>query len=56
MLGYAAAEVVNRITPADIPDPREDRAPKALSDELATPITRLRALVFKASRGIEDIP
>jgi PAS domain S-box-containing protein len=57
MLGYAAAEVVNRITPADISDPQEliVRA-NALSHELATPITPgFEALVFKASRGIEDI-
>jgi len=57
MLGYAAADVVNRITPADISDPQEliVRA-KALSLELATPITPgFEALVFKASRGIEDI-
>ena len=57
MLGYAAADVVNRITPADISDPQEliVRA-KALSAELATPITPgFEALVFKASRGIEDI-
>ena len=56
MLGYAAADVVNRITPADISDPQEliVRA-KALSLELATPITPgFEALVFKASRGIED--
>jgi PAS domain S-box-containing protein len=57
MLGYAAADVVNKITPADISDPREviTRA-AALSAELATPITPgFQALVFKASRGIEDI-
>ena len=57
MLGYAAADVVNRITPADISDPQElvTRA-KALSQELATPITPgFEALVFKASHGIEDI-
>ena len=57
MLGYAAADVVNRITPADISDPQEliVRA-TALSLELATPITPgFEALVFKASRGIEDI-
>src|SRR5688572_6023821 len=57
MLGYAAADVVNRITPADISDPQEVivRA-KALSLELGTPITPgFEALVFKASRGIEDI-
>jgi PAS domain S-box-containing protein len=57
MLGYTAAEVVNKITPADISDPREviDRA-TALSLELATPIAPgFEALVFKASRGIEDI-
>jgi PAS domain S-box-containing protein len=57
MLGYAAADVVNRITPADISDPQEVIArAKALSVELATPITPgFEALVFKASRGIEDI-
>ncbi|MDQ0654260.1 sensor histidine kinase [Pseudomonas cedrina] len=57
MLGYAAADVVNRITPADISDPIElvTRA-AALSQELDTPITPgFEALVFKASRGIEDI-
>jgi diguanylate cyclase (GGDEF)-like protein/PAS domain S-box-containing protein len=57
MLGYTAAEVVNKITPADISDPHEviTRA-KALSAELGTPITPgFEALVFKASRGIEDI-
>src|SRR5947209_7554767 len=57
MLGYMAAEVINKITPADISDPREviTRA-AALSIELATPITPgFEALVFKASRGIEDI-
>jgi PAS domain S-box-containing protein len=57
MLGYAAVEVVDRITPADISDPHEviTRA-KALSAELGTTITPgFEALVFKASRGIEDI-
>jgi PAS domain S-box-containing protein len=57
MLGYAAAEVMNKITPADISDPQELIArAKALSVELATPITPgFEALVFKASREIEDI-
>jgi PAS domain S-box-containing protein len=57
MLGYAAADVMNKITPADISDPQEVIArAKALSAELATPITPgFQALVFKASRGIEDI-
>ena len=57
MLGYTAAEVMNKITPADISDPQEVIArAKALSIELATPITPgFEALVFKASRGIEDI-
>ncbi len=57
MLGYAAADVMNKITPADISDPQEVIArAKALSVELATPITPgFEALVFKASRGIEDI-
>jgi PAS domain S-box-containing protein len=57
MLGYTAAEVMNKITPADISDPQEVIArAKALSVELATPIAPgFEALVFKASRGIEDI-
>ncbi|MBK8738870.1 MAG: PAS domain S-box protein [Betaproteobacteria bacterium] len=57
MLGYAAAEVMNKITPADISDPQEVIArAKALSVELSTPIAPgFEALVFKASRGIEDI-
>ena len=57
MLGYAASDVMNKITPADISDPQEviERA-EALSVELGTPITPgFEALVFKASRGIEDI-
>jgi hypothetical protein len=57
MLGYTAAEVMNKITPADISDPQEVIArAAALSLELGTPITPgFEALVFKASRGIEDI-
>jgi PAS domain S-box-containing protein len=57
MLGYSAAEVMNQITPADISDPRELVArAKALTAELGTEITPgFAALVFKASRGIEDI-
>jgi PAS domain S-box-containing protein len=57
MLGYTAAEVMNKITPADISDSQEVIArAKALSVELGTPITPgFEALVFKASRGIEDI-
>jgi len=57
MLGYTAAEVMNKITPADISDPQEVIArAKTLSVELGTPITPgFEALVFKASRGIEDI-
>ncbi len=57
MLGYTAADVLNKITPADISDPQEVVArAKALSQELATPIRPgFEALVFKASRGIEDI-
>src|SRR5438067_423922 len=57
MLGYTAAEVMNKITPAEISDPQEVIArAKALSVELGTRITPgFEALVFKASRGIEDI-
>ncbi|MEM5505845.1 PAS domain S-box protein [Shewanella frigidimarina] len=57
MLGYSAIEVVDNITPAEISDPQEIIArAKALSVELSTPIEPgFDALVFKATRGIEDI-
>ena len=57
MLGYRAAEVVNKISPSDIHDPQEvrDRA-EALTLELCTTIAPgFEALAFKASREIEDI-
>ena len=57
MLGYTAAEVLNRITPADISDHQElvQRA-LVMSAEFSTTIAPgFEALVFKASRGIEDI-
>lgn len=57
MLGYVAADVLNKITPADITDPQEliVRA-NELSMELATTIKPgFEALVYKASRGIEDV-
>ena len=57
MLGYSAADVVDRITPADISDPQEVIArARTLTAERDTPISPgFEALVFKASRGIEDI-
>ena len=57
MLGYAAADVINKITPADISDPEEVIArADSLSAELSASIAPgFEALVFKASRGIEDI-
>ncbi len=57
MLGYAAVDVMNTLTPADISDPDEVIArADALSQELGTHIQPgFEALVFKASRGIEDI-
>ncbi|MDB5479120.1 MAG: multi-sensor hybrid histidine kinase [Caulobacteraceae bacterium] len=57
MLGYAAADVINIITPADISDPQELIVRgQALSLEAKSPIKPgFEALVFKASRGIEDI-
>ena len=57
MLGYTAAEVVNRISPSDIHDQQEVTArANALSRELETSIAPgFEALAFKASRGIEDI-
>ncbi|WP_410482717.1 PAS domain S-box protein [Undibacterium sp. Jales W-56] len=57
MLGYRAVDVVDKITPTGISDEEEviTRA-AALSLELDTTITPgFEALVFKASRGIEDI-
>ena len=57
MLGYNAADVVDKITPAGISDAKELVArAAALSVEFNTEITPgFEALVFKASRGIEDI-
>jgi PAS domain S-box-containing protein len=57
MLGYSAADVVDKVTPAEISD-RQELVTRAatLSRELNTPIAPgFEALVFKASRGIEDI-
>tara|TARA_R110002074_G_scaffold228259_2_gene399808 strand:- start:3385 stop:6213 length:2829 start_codon:yes stop_codon:yes gene_type:complete len=57
MLGYAAVDVINKITPATISDPDELvlRA-KALSVEFDTLIKPgFETLVYKAARGIEDI-
>jgi PAS domain S-box-containing protein len=57
MLGYRAAEVVNRLGPSDLHDPSEVTArAQALSLELDTTIAPgFEALAFKASRGLEDI-
>ncbi|PLY40594.1 hybrid sensor histidine kinase/response regulator [Janthinobacterium sp. ROICE36] len=57
MLGYAASDVVDKLTPAGISDAQEIIArAAALSAELDTVITPgVEALVFKATRGIEDI-
>jgi len=56
MLGYPAAEVINKINPSDIHDPQEVMArAEALSLELGTTIMPgFEALAFKASRGIDD--
>jgi len=57
MLGYSAAEVVDRITPADLSDADELVARAgALTAEFQTPISSgFDVLAFKAARGIEDI-
>ena len=57
MLGYTAEEVVNQVTPAQMHDPEEIILRAAqLSLEFGTTIKPgFEALVFKASRGIEDI-
>lgn len=57
MLGYDAADVVDRITPAELSDPLElVKRAQMLSTEFGRPIAPgFEALVFKASRGIEDI-
>ena len=57
LLGYTTAEVINKLTPADLHDPEEviERA-KMLSLEFGTPIAPgFDALVFKAARRIEDV-
>ncbi len=56
MLGYAASDVVNRISPSDILDPGEVRArAESLSVELGTKVAQgFEAMTFKASRGMED--
>jgi PAS domain S-box-containing protein len=57
MLGYTAAEVVNRMTAVDLHSPEgvAERA-AALSAEFGKPIAAgFETLVFKAARGLEDV-
>ena len=56
LLGYAAADVVNTLSPSDLHDPEEIIARAAvLSEEFATAIKPgFGAMTFKASLGIED--
>ena len=57
MLGYTAAEVVDKMTPADISDRHEliSRA-NAMSSEMGEPILPgFETMVYKAMRGMEDI-
>ena len=56
LLGYAAAEVVNKLCPDDFHDPEEVVArAAALSAEFVTAIKPgFGAMTFKASRGLED--
>lgn len=57
MLGYSAADVLNKLTLADISDPQEMQArAQALSIEFGTAVTPgIEALAFKSALGIEDI-
>jgi PAS domain S-box-containing protein len=57
MLGYAAAEVVDKLTPADISDRQELESRAAdLSHEMGEAIgSGFESMIFKALRGIEDI-
>lgn len=57
MLGFAAAEVINKLNPSDIHDSQEVAArARALSLEFSTSIPPgFDALAFKASRGIQDV-
>jgi PAS domain S-box-containing protein len=57
MLGYTAAELVNRLTPTHISDPLDVMARAViLSREFATSLAPgFEALVFKAARDLEDI-
>jgi PAS domain S-box-containing protein len=56
MLGYASAEVVNKIHLVDFHDPQEVSArTRELSLEFSTAVASgFETLIFKASRGIED--
>jgi PAS domain S-box-containing protein len=57
MLGYQAADVINKLTPDALADPEEIIARAAqISLEMETTIAPgLDALIYKASRDIEDI-
>jgi PAS domain S-box-containing protein len=57
MLGYTAAEVVDKLTPANISDRQELAARAAvLSSEMGETIRPgFESMVFKAMRGMEDI-
>ena len=57
LLGYAAAEVVGRLTPAAFHDPDELSArAHALSAELGASVEPgFEALAFRASRGVDDV-
>jgi len=56
MLGYTAAEIVDRIVLADILDPQDlGRRARAVGIELASPITpNCEALICRAAFGVED--
>ncbi|MGZ5198986.1 MAG: PAS domain-containing hybrid sensor histidine kinase/response regulator [Telluria sp.] len=57
MLGYAADDVVDKLTPADFSDAQElsERAAELSAEFNTTILPGFEALVYKAMRGLEDV-